>query len=224
MVSGEQTLPHHAALLHNDSVAVNHNATDSNLSASDQHLQGAMPNSTADLADAIKLQDSISSAVHDLLNSTRDTAADKSAPQNLHAERHEGDSKSSNQRMRESDELVEFDSRVPYQSEADDFASAAQSQPTHSVPQGGPAGSDDADFVADQVSHRRLVSQQQMDESGHADAFAKIMESIPDHIKNAVNKGNVPADTEIPNLDRTDSASSGSGHSSGTQHHQRAEL
>ena len=217
MVSGGQ----HAALLHNDSVAVNHNATDSNLSASDEHLQGAMPDSTADFAESIELQDSISSAVHDLLNSTEHRAAVKSAPQKLRADRPHANIGSSDHT---SHEVTQSDAHAPYQSEADDFASAAQSEPRQSVPQEGNAGSDDADFMANEVSDRRFVSQQQMDESGYADAFAVIMESIPDHIKNAVNEGNEPADTETSTLDRTDTASSGSGHSSRTQHHQHAEL
>ena len=42
------------------------------------------------------------------------------------------------------------------------------------------AGRDDDSKAAD----TQVVTQQQMDESGHADAFAKILESIPDHIKN----------------------------------------
>lgn len=221
MVSGEQTLPHLAALLKNDSMAVNPNVADNSQSASDQHLQGAMPDNTADPADSIELQDSITSAVHDLLNRTEGTAADNSAAQKLHADQPDANSGSSDHTSRD---VAESDADVPYQSEADDLASALQSEARQSVPQEGIASSDDTGFVADQVSDKRFVTQQQMDESGHADAFAKIMQSIPDHVKNAVSEGNAPADTEPPTLDKMDSASSGSDHSSGTQHHQHAEL
>ena len=222
VASGEEALPQHVALLNNDSIAVKHNVTDNSQFAADQHLQGAMPDSTADLADSIHLQDSISSAVHDLINSTeKDTVADTSASQKLHADRPDANSGSSNHT---SQEVAEADAHAPYQSEAAKFASASQSEPRQSVPQHVAANSDEADFVADQGSDKRFVTKQQMDDSGHADAFAKIMESIPDHIKNAASEGNVPDDTETPTLDRTDSASSGSGHSTGTQHHQHAEL
>ena len=211
VVSGEQALPHLSAVLNN--------VTDSSQSSSDQHLQGLMPDNTADLADSINLQDSITSAVQNLLNSTEDAAADDSASQNVHADRPDANSNSSDHT---SHDVAESHADVPYQSEADDFASASQSEPRQSVPQEGPASSDAT--VADQVSDSRFVTQQQMDESGHADAFAKIMESIPDHVKNAGSEGNAPANNETPTSERTDSASAGSGHTSGTQHHQHAEL
>ena len=221
-VSGEQALPHDAALLKNDSAAVSHNATDSGQSASDQPLQGAMLDSTADLAGSVELQDSISSAVHNLLNSTQDTVADSSAPGERHADRPDAKSGSSDQA---SHEVAESDAHAPYQSEAGDLASASQSEPRQSVPQEGAASSDEADFVPNQ--DKRFVTQQQMDDSGHADAFAKIMESIPDHVKSAksaASEGNVPADTELPTSDSTNTATSRSGHSAGIQHHEDAEL
>lgn len=222
MTSGEQALPHHSALLLNDSIAGNHTATDS---ASDQQLQGAMPENTDDLADSMQLQDSISSVVHDLLNSTEETAASDSPSQEQHAEQPKGSSSSSEQLSHDS-----IDTQVPYQSTADDLVSAAQSEsaPRQSVPQEAAASSSDVDRVAEQGSDKGFVTQQQMDESGHADAFAKMMESIPDHVKNVVSEGNVPSDTETLShvnqsaLDGARSASlEGSSH---TQYHEHADL
>lgn len=223
VASGEPALPHHSALLNNDSIAGNDSATDSGQSASDQHLQGAMPDSRVDLGDSIELQDSISSSVQDRLNGAEANAAGDSAPHKAHAQLSEGNSASSD---RNSHEAVESNTHVPYQSEADDLASAAQSEPRQSVPQEVAAGSA-ATSVADEGSDKRFVSQQQMDKSGHADAFAKSMESIPDHIKNAISEGDAAANTEAASPvdnQRADSASPGSSHSSGAQHHQHAEL
>ena len=218
VASGEPAFPHHSALLNNDSIAGNDSATDSGQSASDQHLQGAV-----DLGDLIELQDSISSSVQERLNGAEANAAGDSAPHKAHAQLSEGNSASSD---RNSHEAVESNTHVPYQSEADDLASAAQSEPRQSVPQEVAAGSA-ATSVADEGSDKRFVSQQQMDKSGHADAFAKIMESIPDHIKNAISGGDAAANTEAASPvdnQRADSASPGSSHSSGAQHHQHAEL
>lgn len=221
MISGEQALPHHSALLLNDTIAVNHTATDS---ASDQQLQGVMPENTDDLADSMQLQDSISSTIHDLLNSTEETAASDSARQEQHAEQPKGSSSSSDHLSHDSTDV-----HVPYQSTADDLASAAQSTsaPRQSVPQEGASSSDDADLVAEQGPDNRFVTQQQMDESGHADAFAKIMESIPDHVKNMVSEGNVPSDTEARSSDNQSASdgadSAGSEGSSHTQYHEDAD-
>lgn len=221
MIPGKQALPHHSALLINDSIAVNHNVTDS---ASDQQLQGAMPEDTDDLADSMQLQDSISSAIHDLLNSTEETAASDSASREQHAEQPKGSSSAFDHLAHDS-----IDTHAPYQSNADDLVSAVQptSAPRQSVPQDGAASSDNADLVAGQGSHKSFVTQQQMDESGHAHAFAKIMESIPDHVKNMVSEGHVPSNTEAlshVNQSASDGAESVSPGSSHTQHHEHAEL
>lgn len=222
MISGEQALPHHSALLKNDSIAFNPNATDSALN---QQLQGAMPENTDDLADSMQLQDSISSAIHDLLNSTQETAASDSASRERHAEQPKGSSGASNHMSHDSS-----DTHAPYQSKADDLVSAAQptSAPRQSVPQEGAASSDDADLVAGQDSYKRFVTQQQIDESGHAHAFAKIMDSIPDHVRNMVSEGNVPSDTEAlsgVNQSASKGAESASPEGSGhMQHQEHADL
>ena len=184
-----------------------------------------MPENTDDLANSMQLQDSISSAIRDLLNSTEETAATDSAPREQHVEQPKGSSGSSDHLSHDS-----IDTHVPYQSTADDLASAAQSTsaPRQSVPQEGAASSDDADTVAELGPDKSIVTQQQMDESGHADAFAKIMDSIPEHVKNMVSEGSVPSATEALSRinqsvsDGADSASpEGNSH---TQDHEHADL
>lgn len=73
-----------------------------------------------------------------------------------------------------------------YQTETQGLASLSKSKSKQSVPQIGAV--DDQ-----QESDRRFVSQQQMDESGHADAFAGIVNAIPDNIKDQLADNFKPA-------------------------------
>ena len=117
-----------------------------------------------------------------------------------------------------------------YQSEAGDLAAVAQSEPRLSVPQEVPASST-ADPVVNEGADKRFVTQQQMDVSGYADAFAEIMRNIPDHIRDARNVQGVATNTapEPPannqsGLDQLGSDGDGSSQSSDTQQQQHVDL
>lgn len=95
-----------------------------------------------------------------------------------------------------------------YQTETQGLASLSSSKSRQSVPQMGAA--DDQ-----QGSDRRFVSQQQMDESGHADALAGIVNAVPDDILDQLPdkfkpasavasssaQENMPADSDTTHLD-----------------------
>lgn len=96
-----------------------------------------------------------------------------------------------------------------YQTETQGLASLSNSKSRQSVPQMGAV--DDQ-----QESDKRFVSQQQMDESGHADALAGIVSAVPDHIKDQLpdkfkpvsavasspaQEENMPADSNMTHLD-----------------------
>jgi len=96
-----------------------------------------------------------------------------------------------------------------HQTETQGLASMSNSKSRQSVPQIGAV--DDQ-----QESDRRFVSQQQMDESGHADALAGIVNAVPDDIKDQLpdkfkpvsvvasspaQEENMPADSNTTHLD-----------------------
>jgi len=181
--SDEQALPRHAALLSNassDKPASVHIATFVNhtegrpASADGQQpsslLQGVLPDSLTGNDASMGLQENVTSAIQQLLNSSHDdlepSVDDK------------GDS-------RAGDITGNLDDTV-YQTETQGLASLSKSKSKQSVPQIGAV--DDQ-----QESDRRFVSQQQMDESGHADAFAGIVNAIPDNIKDQLADNFKPA-------------------------------
>ena len=98
---------------------------------------------------------------------------------------------------------------IVYQTETQGLASLSNSKSRQSVPQIGAV--DDQ-----QESDRRFVSQQQMDESGHAEALAGIVNAVPDDIKDQLpdkfkpasavarspaHEENMPADSNMTHLD-----------------------
>lgn len=193
--SGEQALPHHSAMLsnHSSSGQSSHNSTEGSKSASDKRLQGAIPDSAVPGDDPIVLQDSITDAVQTILNKTANSSGPAaslgkhepgSASQALHPVQ-AGDK----QGMAEhADELLEADAALPLQSAADSLGSVSQSAPRQSVPEevtSRPQANAHGHPAAVEHPGPIIVTQQQMDESGYADAFAQIMDSIPAHIKNA---------------------------------------
>ncbi|KAL3140050.1 hypothetical protein ABBQ38_004330 [Trebouxia sp. C0009 RCD-2024] len=245
VLGGEDALTHHSAMLNNDSILLHHNASDNSQHVSDQHLQGAMPNSTSDAmpdslngarsdstsdampsstsdtGDSVGFRDNVSSAGQHLLNGTQDSAVEE--PQ-LDVERPREKSESVDHDLRE--EAAKSTDQESFQSEAGDLASVSQLEPRLSVPQEVHASSA-GDVMVNQNADKRFVTQQQMDESGHADAFAEIMKNIPDHIRDVKNLPDMAANSEPdtpasqqPSLHRADSDSAGSSHSSDTQHHQ----
>ena len=71
VMNGEEALPHHSAMLNNDSVPLHHNSSDiGQQHVSDQHLQGAMPESSNDAmpdsandaGDSSELRDNVTNA------------------------------------------------------------------------------------------------------------------------------------------------------------------
>lgn len=67
---------------------------------------------------------------------------------------------------------------------ADRQALSAGQQPADSrAPKGN--SKDGAEASKEQEADKMFVTEKQMKESGYGDAFAKILESIPDHIKNS---------------------------------------
>ncbi len=96
-----------------------------------------------------------------------------------------------------------------YQTETQGLASLSNSKSRQSVPQMGAVNDQ-------QESDRRFVSQQQMDESGHGDALAGIVNAVPDDIldqlpdkfkpasavaSSSAQEGKVPADSNTTHLD-----------------------
>ena len=206
--SGDQALPHHSAMLRNHSASQGQSSgegSDNGKSASDQHLQGAMPDNIASGDDTIELQDSITHAVEKILNNTANSSdpallgehGQGQEPQTVHPER-AGDRQDL---ADQTGERAESDAALPLQSAADSLGSVSQSAPGQSVPQEATARSQaDAPGHFGAAGGPSIVTQQQMDESGHADAFAEIMESIPDHIKNAASSQSQhqePAKSEV---------------------------
>lgn len=222
-MTGKEALPHHSAMLDNDSTAVHHKAGDVGQHVADQHLQGTMPDNTSNSGDSSELRDGVSSAGQHLLNGTHDHATNESQ---MHIEQPGGKADSAEHNSPET--AAGTTVHKPYQSEADGLASVSKAEPRLSVPQEAPASSA-AELMVSEGADKRSVTQQQMDESGHADAFAEIMKSIPDHIKNV--RPDMPANTESQtpandqsSVDRTDSDGAGSSHSSETEYHQHVEL
>lgn len=248
--SGEQSLPQHGAVLTNSSTNAsllgqndafdNHVVADEStggLQQADNLQEGALPGGLSSSDDALGMQDSVTTAVQKLLNSTTDSSdssqedhgGDISLEQPIQADRQQTEAiipdgsesllsqtvqehKAAHQEdldvessYQDSDDRVSVtqdtstessgsttdqsnpdDSHTVYQTEPQDLASLAQSKPRHSLPQPHlvqvePHG-DDAN--SDVESDKRFVSQKQMDESGHGGAFAKILDSIPDNVKN----------------------------------------
>lgn len=234
--SGEQALPRHAALLSNpssDMTASVHNATVVNrtegrqASADGQQpssvLQGALPDILTGDDTSMGLQENVTGAIQQLLNSSHDdsepsvdhkgdsSAADVSMEQPIQAGRQQtetivpagneaeqvqsvpkgeaADETNAHSTGRQSTALGGQDSGdgpsqptvsnlhgTVYQTETQGLASLSNSKSRQPVPQIGAV--DDQ-----QESDRRYVSQQQMDESGHADALAGIVNAVPDDIK-----------------------------------------
>jgi len=96
-----------------------------------------------------------------------------------------------------------------YQTETQGLASLSNSKSRQSVPQMGAVNDQ-------QESDRRFVSQQQMDESGHGDALAGIVNAVPDDIldqlpdkfkpasavaSSSAQEGKLPADSNTTHLD-----------------------
>ena len=75
------------------------------------------------------------------------------------------------------------DSDTVYQSETQELESLSQSKPRHSLPQAEVASSESGAAKPSMHGKSNTVTQKQMDGSGHGPAFASIMASIPDHIK-----------------------------------------
>lgn len=251
---GEEALPQHAALLTNlstDTQALSHNATAGNHSEVDQAsadqqrpsrlLKGTVPDSPPDPDHSMGLQESVTDAIQQLLNSSQEhsattqedsagsTAGDVSVEQPLQAKPQQTETVTPSVSDAKQDESVEeveveeankpivhaedsqdniletasgsldggTESSEPdkkdnsgdkiYQSETQDLDSLSRSKSRHSVPQQGASDFHTADDgVKAQQSDRGSVSKQQMDESGHGEAFADIIDSIPEHIKNMV--------------------------------------
>lgn len=233
VMGGEEGLTHHSAMLNNDSILLHHNASDSGQHVAHQHLQGAMPastsdamsDSTSDAGDSVSFRHNASSADQRLLNSTQDNAVKEPR---LDAERSGEKSDSAVHDLHEG--AVNSTSQEPYQSETGDLALVSQLEPRVSGPQGVHASSAE-DVVLNQHADKPSVTQQQMDESGHADAFAEIMKNIPAHIRNVRNLPDMAANSEPetpashqPSLHRGDSDGAGSSHSSDTQRHEHVDL
>lgn len=251
---GKEALPYHAALLSNhstDTPGLGHNATAGNDSEVDQPpadqqrpsslLKGAVPDSPPDPDHSMGLQESVTDAIQQLLNSSQEASAtaqedsagsmagDVSVEQPLQAKRQQTETVTPGVNDTKQDESVEeveveegnkpivhaedsqenvletasgsldggTESSEPdkkdnsgdkiYQSETQDLDSLSRSKSSHSVPQQGASDFHTADDVVKaKQSDRGSVSKQQMDESGHGEAFADIIDSIPDHIKNMV--------------------------------------
>lgn len=234
--SGEQALPRHAALLSNassDMLASAHNATFANhtegrqASADGQQpsslLQGVLPDSLTGNDTSMGLQENMTGAIQQLLNSSYDdsepsvdvkgdsSAAGIGVEQPIQAEQQQtetivpagsdaeqaqpvprgesADEINIHSTGRQSTALSGQDSSdgpsqltvgnlddTVHQTKTQGLASLFNSKSKQSVPQMGAVNDQ-------QESDQRYVSQQQMDESGHADALAGIVNAVPDDIK-----------------------------------------
>ncbi|DBB06312.1 hypothetical protein WJX77_000762 [Trebouxia sp. C0004] len=267
--SGEQALPRHAALLSNtsshmpasahDATLVNH--TEGRQASADgqqpsSSLQGALPDSLIGNNTSMSLQENVTGAIQQMLNSSLDdseasvedkgdsSVAEISAEQPFQADQQQtdtimpagndaqqaqsgpkgesADEANVHSTGRQSTALSSQDSSdgpaqptvgnldgTVNQTQTQGLASLSNSKSRQSVPQIGAV--DDQ-----QESDRRFVSQQQMDESGHADAFAGIVNAVPHDIKDQLpdkfkpdsavasppaQEDNMPADSNTTHLD-----------------------
>lgn len=74
------------------------------------------------------------------------------------------------------------DAGTQYQTDSQDLSAVSDFAPRQSVAQQSGAASDDEADSQEGVA-KRPVTQQQMDETGYGDAFAAILASIPDHVR-----------------------------------------
>lgn len=205
-------------------------------------LQGVLPDSLTSNDTSMGLQQHVTGAIQQLLNSSHDdsepsvddkgdsSAADISVEQPIEADRQQtetimpaGNDAEQAQSLpkdettdetnvhstdRQSPALSEQDSSddppqptagnlddTVYQTETQGLASLSNSKSRQSVPQMG--------AVDDQrESDKRFVSQQQMDESGHGDALAGIVNAVPDDILDQLPDKFKPASAVASSSDR----------------------
>ena len=215
-------------------------------------LQGVLSDSLAGNDTLMGLQESVTGAIQQLLNSSHDdsepsvddkgdsSAADISVEQPIQADRQQTESimpagNDAEQAQSVPKDVTADETKVQstgrqgsassaqdsndgpsqetggnlddtvYQTKTQGLASLSNSKSRQSVPQ--------MDAVDDQQeSDKRFVSQQQMDESGHGDALAGIVNAVPDDIldqlpdkfkpaSSAAQEENMPADSNMTYLD-----------------------